>query len=115
MGVACILSKPQFPTLENGDSHKPPSSPRTEVRVGGKACRPQAPGLSAPGARMASIACQLLLLQRRDSGCMPPHRHRGRGCEQNDQVSALKELIQVTDDRQSTTDDKEHFRHLEHL
>lgn len=115
MSVACILSKPQFPVLENGDSHKPPSSPGMEVRAGGKACRPWAPGLSAPGALVANITCQLMLLQRRDSGRMPLHRHRGRGCEQNDRVSALKELILVTDDRQSTTDDKEHFRHLEHL
>lgn len=33
MGVACILPEPQFPALENGDSHKPRSSPGTEARV----------------------------------------------------------------------------------
>lgn len=33
MGMACSPSEPQFPALENGDSHKLPSSPGTEVRV----------------------------------------------------------------------------------
>lgn len=48
MSVACSPSEPQFPVLENGDSHKLPSSPGTEVRVGVSLADPR-PGPHCPG------------------------------------------------------------------